>query len=399
MSTEPVDRLKALVVADVDSRRADLIRISDTIHATPELGFEEHQAAALLTSTLEEAGFSVERGVAGMDTAFIATFQGQEPGPLVALLAEYDALAGLGHACGHNIIAAAALGAGLAMRVVLGELPGTIQVIGTPAEEGGGGKAIMVDAGVFDNVAAAMMIHPGGRNLLGRKALTAYGVSVEFFGKPAHAAAKPDEGVNALDAILLTFTGINALRQHLRDDARVHGIITHGGDAPNIIPDYTRADLIVRAADTPYATEVLDKVRACAEGAALATGARLEFKLSGPRYDGRLPNPKLVELFKANLESLGLDVEIATGQERIGSSDIGNVSQVVPTIHPYIAIAPEEIGGHTVEFREAAASPAGHEGLIHAAKALAMTAVDLLAEPDNLTEAQSAFDPQKAGLA
>jgi metal-dependent amidase/aminoacylase/carboxypeptidase family protein len=244
-----------------------------------------------------------------------------------------------------------------------------------------------------------MMIHPGGRNLLGRKALTAYGVTIEFFGKPAHAAAKPDEGINALDGILLTFTGINALRQHLRDDARIHGIVTHGGDAPNIIPEYTRADLIVRAADTPYATEVLDKVRACAEGASLATGARLEFKLSGPRYDARLPNPKLVELFKLNLEALGLAVEIATGSERLGSSDIGNVSQVVPTIHPYIAIAPEEVGGHTVKFREAAASPAGHEGLIHAAKALAMTAVDLLAEPGNLAEAQRAFAAQKASLA
>jgi amidohydrolase len=389
--------LKERVVASVDAHRPELIRVSDTIHATPELGFEEHQAAALLTSRLEEAGFSVLRGVAGMETAFIASMQGQQPGPTVAFLAEYDALAGLGHACGHNIIAAAALGAGLAMETVLGELSGTIQVIGTPAEEGGGGKAIMVDAGVFDDVAAAMMIHPSGRNLLGRKALTAYGVTVEFFGKSAHAAAMPDEGINALDAILLTFAGINALRQHLRDDARIHGIISHGGDAPNIIPDYTQAELIVRAADTPYATEVLDKVQACAEGAALATGARLEFKLSGPRYDARLPNPTLVKLFKANLETLGLQVEIATGKERLGSSDIGNVSQVVPTIHPYIAIAPDEVGGHTIEFREAAASAAGHEGLIHAAKALAMTAIDLLDEPENLAEAQRAFAAQKAG--
>jgi amidohydrolase len=389
--------LKERVVASVDAHRPELIRVSDTIHATPELGFEEHQAAALLTSRLEEAGFSVLRGVAGMETAFIASMQGQQPGPTVAFLAEYDALAGLGHACGHNIIAAAALGAGLAMETVLGELSGTIQVIGTPAEEGGGGKAIMVDAGVFDDVAAAMMIHPSGRNLLGRKALTAYGVTVEFFGKSAHAAAMPDEGINALDAILLTFAGINALRQHLRDDARIHGIISHGGDAPNIIPDYTQAELIVRAADTPYATEVLDKVQACAEGAALATGARLEFKLSGPRYDARLPNPTLVKLFKANLETLGLQVEIATGKERLGSSDIGNVSQVVPTIHPYIAIAPDEVGGHTIEFREAAASAAGHEGLIHAAKALAMTAIDLLDEPENLAEAQRAFAAEKAG--
>jgi amidohydrolase len=393
-----IKELKERVTASVDAARAELIRISDTIHATPELGLEEHQATALLTRALEEAGFTVERGVADMDTAFVATLNGNEAGPTVAFLAEYDALAGLGHACGHNLIAAAAVGAGLAMKPVLGKLAGSIQVVGTPAEEGGGGKALMVDAGIFDNVAAAMMFHPSGRNLLGRKALTAYGVSVEFFGKPAHAAAKPDEGINALDAILLTFNGINALRQHLRDDARIHGIISHGGDAPNIIPEYARADLIVRAADTPYATEVLDRVRACAEGAALATGARLEFRLSGPRYDARLPNPTLVALFKANLEALGLEVEVATGNERMGSSDIGNVSQVVPTIHPYIAIASEEVGGHTAEFREAAASSAGHEGMINASKALAMTAVDLLALPENLAQAQSAFVAQKADL-
>jgi amidohydrolase len=391
--------LKERVTVEVDARREQLIQIADTIHANPELGFEEFKAASLLTGVLEESGFSVERGVAGMETAFIATMQGQAETPVVALLAEYDALPGLGHACGHNIIAAAAVGAGLALRAALSELAGSIQVIGTPAEEGGGGKVIMVEAGVFDAVDAAMMIHPSGRNLLGRGALTAYPVAIEFYGKPAHAAAKPDEGINALEALVLTYNGINALRQHLRDDVRIHGIITHGGDAPNIVPEYTKAEFIVRAADTPYAMEVLEKVRACAEGAALATGARLEFGRPGPGYEARLPNPVLVSLFKDNLTALGLDVELATGNERLGSSDIGNVSQVVPAIHPYIAIGPEEIGGHTAEFEKASASPAGHDGLIHAAKALAMTAVDLLAEPTNLAEAKQAFARQKADQA
>jgi amidohydrolase len=387
--------LKKRVVADVDARREALIQVSDTIHANPELGFEEFESAALLAGILEENGFEVERCVAGMETAFVATQRGQGDGPTVAILAEYDALAGLGHACGHNIIGTAAVGAGLAVKAALPELGGTLQVIGTPAEEGGGGKVIMVDAGVFDGVDAAMMFHPSGRNMVGRLALTAYPVSLEFFGKPAHAAAKPDEGINALEAMLLTFSGINALRQHLRDDARIHGIITHGGDAANIVPDHTSADFIIRAADTPYATEVLDKVRACAEGAALATGARLEFKQSGPRYDARMPNPKLIELFTENMNALGQEVELATGNERLGSSDIGNVSQVVPTIHPYVAIASEDTGGHTVEFREAAVSEAGHEGLIIAAKALAMTAVDLLAEPTCLIQVQEAFSEQR----
>lgn len=389
-----VVRLKRQVVADVDARRKALIEISDTIHGNPELGFEEFQAVALLVGVLEENGFDVELGVAGMETAFVATLSGLVRGPTVAFVTQYDALPGLGHACGHNIIGAAAAGAGLAMKAVLPELAGTIQVIGTPAEETGGGKVIMVDAGVFDTVDAAMMIHPSGSNVVGRSSLTAYPIRLEYFGKPAHAASRPDEGINALDAMLLAFNGINALRQHLRDDARIHGIITHGGDAANIVPAYTSADLLIRAADTPYAAQVLEKVRACAQGAALATGARLEFAQSGPRYDARIPNPKLVDLFRHNMLALGQDVKLATGKERLASSDIGNVSQVTPTISPGIAIGSENLGTHTIAFREAAASEGGHNGLILAAKAMAMTAVDLLAEPANLAEADRLFAEQ-----
>jgi amidohydrolase len=396
MNMSDITELKAAAIAGVENRRAELVCLSDTIHATPELGFEEFKATALLTQVLEDNDFQIERGVAGLDTAFVGAQAGKPGGPVIAILAEYDALRGLGHACGHNIIAAAAVGAGLALKPLLPGLAGTIRVIGTPAEEGGGGKAIMVDAGVFDDVDAAMMIHPAARNIVGRSALAAYGISIEFFGKAAHAAATPDKGINALDAVLLTFSGINALRQHVRDDVRIHGIIRHGGDAANIIPDYTSAELIVRAADTRYASEVLEKVRACAEGAALATGARIEFKQTGPRYDAKLPNPKLAGLFKENLDVLGREVEVATGNERMGSSDIGNVSQVVPTIHPYIAIGSEDLVGHTNEFREAAASEAGHEGLIAAAKALAMTTIDLLAIPANLEEAKENFAKQKA---
>jgi amidohydrolase len=389
-----IDTLKKRVTAEIEARRDELIRIADTIHAHPEVAFEEFESAALLSSTLEENGFQLDRGVADLETAFVATLHGKDEGPTVALLAEYDALPGLGHACGHNLIGTAAMGAGLAMRTVLPELAGSIQVIGTPAEEGGGGKAIMVEAGVFDAVDAAMMVHPSSKNLTRRTSLTSYKIQIEFFGKPAHAAAKPDEGINALEAMILTYNSINALRQHLRDDARIHGIITHGGDAPNIVPDYAAAKFYVRAADTPYTVEVIEKVRACAEGAALATGARLEFGRYAPHYDNRLPNPKLYDLAEANMAALGID--LSAPDERMGSSDMGNVSQVVPSIHPYIAIGPEEMGGHTVEFCEAAASPAGHEGMIKAAKVLAMTAVDLLAEPANLVEAKAAFARQKA---
>jgi amidohydrolase len=377
----------------VDARRDELIQLADRIHARPEVAFEEFESAALLTATLEENGFAVERGVAGLETAFVATTQGQGDGPTVAILAEYDALPGLGHACGHNLIGAAAVGAGLAIQSVLPELAGTIQVIGTPGEEGGGGKAIMVDGGVFDGIDAAMMVHPSSKNLTRRSSLTSYKIQIELFGKPAHAAAKPDEGINALEALILTYNGINALRQHLRDDARIHGIITHGGDAPNIVPEYTAARFYVRAADSPYTVEVIEKIRGCAEGAALATGARLEFSEYAPHYDDRMPNHKLYDLAEANMATLGL--ELAAPDERMGSSDMGNVSQVVPSMHPYVAIGPEEMGGHTAEFCAAAGSPAGHEGMIKAAKLMAMTAVDLLAEPANLAEAKEEFAAQK----
>jgi len=391
-----IDKLKQRVVAEIDARRDELIRIADTIHANPEIAFEEFESAALLSSTLEENGFAVERGVAGLATAFVATLCGQDGGPTVAFLAEYDALPGLGHACGHNLIGTSAVGAGLAIKTVLPGLAGTIQVIGTPAEEGGGGKAIMVGGGVFDAVDAAMMVHPSSQNITRRASLASYKISIEFFGKPAHAAAKPDEGVNALEAMILTFNGINALRQHLRDDARIHGIITHGGEAPNIVPDYTAARFYVRAADTSYCAEVLEKVRACAEGAAQATGTRLEFKEYAPRYEAMVSNPKLADLVEANMAVLDIELAPPSPEERMGSTDMGNVSQVVPALHPYIAIGPEDLGGHTVEFREAAASPAGHEGLIKAAKIMAMTAVDLLAVPANMTGVEKAFEEQKS---
>jgi amidohydrolase len=386
--------LKERITAAIDTQRDDLIRIADRIHTRPEAAFEETESAALLSDTLEEHGFQVERGVAGLDTAFVATIHGQKGGPTLAILAEYDALPGLGHACGHNLIGTAALGAGLAMQEVLSELEGTIQVIGTPGEEGGGGKGILVDAGVFQGVDAAMMVHPWGKNLIRRPLLTSYKILIEFYGKPAHAAAEPEEGINALEAMILTYSAVSAQRQHLRGDARIHGVITHGGDAPNIVPEYTQAKFYVRAKDTPYAAVVVEKLRACAEGAARATGARLAFREYAPRYDNLLVTPKFSELAEANMAALG--IELSLPDDRMCSSDMGNVSQVVPSIHPYISIGPEDMGVHTAEFCAAAGSPAGHEGMIKAAKIMAMTAVDLLAEPANLLDVQQSFEGEKA---
>ena len=385
-----VDRFKSRVVAEVDARRDELIRISDTIHAQPELAFQEFEAVTLLTSVLEREGFTVQRGVAGLETAFVASYTtpplspplgGMKGGPVVALLAEYDALTDLGHACGHNIIGAASVGAALAVRPVLDGIPGTIQVVGTPGEEGGGGKITMVEAGVFDGVDAAMMVHPSTRTMTRRGSLTCYELKMEFFGQAAHAAGSPDKGINALDACILTYNNISALRQQLPDDVRIHGIITHGGSAPNIIPDYTAAEFLVRAVEKDDALAVLARVEDCARAGALAAGAEVRLTRSDQYYANMVASTVLANLFDANLVALGREVQLPEPNERMGSTDMGNVSHVVPALHPYVAIAPDEVAGHSPQFCAAAVSPEGHAGLLDAAKALAMTAIDLLASP------------------
>jgi len=386
-----VDKLKQRVVDEVDARRDELIHISDTIHANPELAFEEFESAALLTSVLEQEGFTVQRGVAGLETAFIASYTtpplspplgGMKGGPVVALLSEYDALAGLGHACGHNIIGTASVGAALALRPILDQLPGTIQVIGTPGEEGAGGKIIMAKAGVFDGLDAAMMVHPSTRTMTRRDSLACYELKMEFFGQAAHAAGSPDKGINALDACVLTYNNISALRQQLANDVRIHGIITHGGSASNIIPDYTAAEFLVRAVEKDHALAVLARVENCARAGALATGAEVKLTRGEAYYANMVANPVLADLFDANLSALGREVQPPEPNERMGSTDMGNVSHVVPSLHPYVAIAPDEVAGHSPEFRAASASPEGHAGLLDAAKALAMTAIDLFSNPD-----------------
>lgn len=392
-----VELLKQRVIAAVEANRDRLIEIADTIFANPEVAFEEYQAAALLTGALEQSGFEVERGVAGMETAFVGTLHGREPGPTIAFLAEYDALPEIGHACAHNIIGTSALGAGLAMQAALPELAGTVKVIGTPAEEGGGGKIIMVNHGVFDGVDAAMMVHPANYNITRRRSRTYHSVKIEFHGKASHAGGSPDMGINALDAVIQTFNGINALRQHLRDDARIHGIITHGGVISNVVPDYAAASFGVRSLDLRYSQELLGKVRACAQAGALATGAELEFTVSSDYYDAMLPNPVLADLTDANMAALNIEVRLPDPAERMGSTDMGNVSQTVPALHPYISIAPPEVAGHTVEFREISGSPAGHRGLLQAAKLMAMTAIDLLANSDHMAAVKKAFTDQRKG--
>jgi len=371
-----IEKLKLEVRQGVESSEQKLIQLSLKIHDNPELGFKEEKAAAWLTSYLEDEGFHVERGLAGLPTAFQATY-GQES-PRIALLAEYDALPKLGHACGHNIIGVSAVGAGVAAKHAVDQLGGTIVVMGTPGEEVLGGKIDLVKTGAFKEVDVAMIVHPDTRNMPTEEALACSTLEVEFFGRAAHAAGQPHKGINALDAMVLAFTSINSLRQHIRGDARIHGIITDGGEAPNIVPAHSAATFMVRALDDDYLAELKDRVLDCFTGASVASGARLEYRWKNGTYAPMKSNMTLAGLFKQNLESLGRNVEDFDRGSGLGSTDMGNVSQVVPSIHPTIAIAPREVLLHSPEFAAATVSEAGKKGLLDAAKAMAMTVVDIL---------------------
>ena len=288
--------LKDRVCLELDAMRDSLGTLSRRIYENPEIGFEERKALQWVSAFLRESGFSVEPGTAGIETAFRAEVRGQKDRPNVALLAEYDALKGLGHACGHNLICSASVGAAAALHRAAPHLPGTLTVLGTPAEEGGGGKVIMVDRGVFNGIDAAMMFHPSRDNWWVRGALAAQPLSMKFRGRPAHAAAMPERGINALNALLLTFHAIDSLRQHVTPDVRIHGIITHGGDAPNIVPAYAEAEFLVRAARRKTLDAVMIKVKRCADAGAAATGATVEME-EGLAYAERNNNRVLAGLF------------------------------------------------------------------------------------------------------
>jgi len=373
--------LKQRAAADIDRRRSELIDLSLDLHAHPETAFQEVRSSALLADYLERNGFAVERGVCDLPTAFRASFGAGEP--RVAIIAEYDALPGVGHGCGHNIIGAASCAAGIAVRPLLQETGGSILVIGTPAEEAAGGKVYMAARGAFDGLTCAMMVHPGNRNTAVAYALACLELDIEFTGRAAHAAARPEAGLNALDAMVSAFVSIGLLRQQVRDSARIHGIITDGGQAVNVIPHHTAAKFLIRTEEDEYMDDVLKpKVLACFEGAARATGCQLTYKWGEEsRYKTMRTNLALAGAYRANIESLGRTVVTPESSRSMGSTDMGNVSQIVPGIHPAIAIAPPDVPIHTTEFREFAASDAGHQGLIDSAKALAMTAIDVLTDP------------------
>ena len=351
-----------------------LVALSHEVHGDAELAFEEHRSSDRVASLLAASGFTVEHGVAGLDTAFVAT---AGSGPLtIGICAEYDALPGIGHACGHNVIAAAAAGAGLALAPLADELGITVKVLGTPAEEGGGGKILMLDAGVFDGIHAAMMVHPAPDESLTLPCLAVEHLTVQYRGREAHASGYPELGINAADALTVAQVGIGLLRQHLLPSHRVHGIVTHGGDAPNIVPGSTSGAWYVRASTLAELEELSPRVRACFEAGALATGCDVEVELAGPRYSEFLPDALLLDAYEQEARAVGRVFGERHASELLsGSTDMANVSLRMPTIHPMLGIEADGAVNHQPGFTAAAVRASADRAVLDGALAMARTTI------------------------
>ncbi len=386
-----LDALKERLVAEVHRRADVLLDASHDIHAHPELNFEEHHAHDVLTALADADGLEVERHAYGLDTAF-AVRAGTE-GPTIAVLCEYDALPEIGHACGHNIIGTAGMGAGLAAAVVAQELGGRVLILGTPAEEGGGGKIFLAEAGAFEGVDAAMMIHPAGVDLMRMDVIAVDSFEMHYHGEAAHAAAFPWKGRNALDAAVLGYMNVAALRQHIKPNERVHGVITHGGEKPNIVPAAASTAWYVRSRNLDTLAQLTPRVAAALEAGATATGCTCERETKAPLYADMIHNSAMVEAYRANALRTGRDPLDPTdaGTPVVGSTDMGNVSYLVPAIHPMIAVAPPHISIHTPEFTAYAGGPAGDKAVIDGAIAMALTVADLWARPEVLATARTQF--------
>jgi len=383
--------LKKNVCSAIDAMADELITISHEIHANPELAFQEHKAAALLSNRVEKEGLTVTRGAFGLETAYSTEFG--TTGPTVGILSEYDALPGIGHSCGHNIIAVTGLGAALALSKLNGSLPGRVRYLGTPAEEQGGGKELMAQEGAFDNLDAAMMVHPAGIDLTTMPCICVSEVEIIYHGKSAHASAMPHAGVNALDALITAYQTIAQLRQHIRPTERIHGIIKEGGLAPNIVPDLASGVYFVRAANAIELAELKKRVHACFEAGALATGCTVDIRWAKADYLDMKTSWPIADAYEANAKSLGRDFfpldKLPSGSA--GSTDMGNISHRVPSIHPMISSAPPSVVIHNPEFARWAASDLGDKACLDGAKSLAMTAIDFMASREMQDAAKAEF--------
>jgi amidohydrolase len=390
-----LESLKKDVGAIVDSMKAELLTASHGIHQEPELALQEFKAAKRLCDVVEKHDIKVERGAFGVETAYAAEFG--DKGPTIAILSEYDALPGVGHACGHNIIATTGLGAALALAKLGAKLPGRVRYLGTPAEERFGGKEIIAREGAFDGVDLAMMIHPSNLNLATMPCIAISEVEVTYHGRAAHAAAMPYRGLNALDAVVTAYQSIAQLRQHIKQSERLHGIITEGGLAANIVPERAACRFYVRALDIHELGELKQRVHHCFEGAALSTGTRAEIKWGNTDYLDMKTNWPVADAFMKNAEALGREFfpvkEIPHGFA--GSTDMGNVSHRVPSIHPMLAVAPAGVIIHNAEFAKWAASDKGDQAVIDGAKALAFTALDVMSDRGLLDTMKRDFEATK----
>ena len=368
--TAPKEELQRVV----DARRDALVELSHRVHRANEIRFEERLSSEMVADALAGAGFSVERGVCEVETAFVATAGG---GPLtIAICAEYDALPGIGHACGHNIIAAAAAGAGMALARVTDELGVTVRVLGTPAEESGGGKILMLDRGAFDGVHAAMMVHPSPEERAQPDCLAVDHFRVHYHGKEAHASSYPERGINAADALTVAQVAIGLLRQHLNAHDQVHGIVTHGGEAPNIVPAHVTARYYARARDLEALRRLRGRVDRCFEAGALATGAALEQEAESPPYSEFAPDVEMGEVYRRNAEAIGRTFPPLPARKG-GSTDMANVSLRMPTIHPMIRIEAAGASNHQPEFTAACVTESADRAVRDGALAMALTVADV----------------------
>jgi amidohydrolase len=394
MSTsEREDRGQRAIMA-IEEHEAEIVELAGQIHGRPETAYKEQFASKLLAEALGRFGFEVEYPVGGVETAFRARKQGKGGGPTIAVLAEYDALPDIGHGCAHNLIAASGLAAAIALGPLMDELNGTFEVLGTPAEEAGGGKIALIDAGVFAGVDAALMVHHAGTHsgaptrYPAGTSLAVSDLRYEFHGKSAHAAHDPWEGANALNAVIKLFTGIDALRQHIKLEARIHGIITHGGSAPNVVPHYAAAEFYVRAGSQEYVRVLEEKLRKIAEGAALMTETTVEITRVSPTYFDERPSYVLGRRYTEHMREMGMEITPEELERGPYSTDFGNVSYRMPAATGSFAISHTPIRGHSSEVVEAACSEYGYQQMLRVSKAMALTALDLFTEPAFLAEAQ-----------
>lgn len=376
----------------INDLKKELMDLSEFIYHNPELGFEEYKSSQAHIDLLKKHNFEVEEYYIGIETAFRAEFKSGKGGPNIAYLAEYDALPEMGHGCGHNILGTTSTGAGIALSKVIEEVGGNVIVLGTPAEETSGAKIDMVEKGVFDDIDVVMICHPSAKHVRSGGSIALHPLELTFKGRASHAAAFPENGINALDAAILTFNAINALREHVRPDTRIHGIIKNGGEAANIVPDLSVVQLYVRSPYKDYLEEVVEKVKNCARGASIATGTKLDMTVFEKPYDNMITNETLSNVYEKHLIESGVK-EIIETNIFPGSLDTGNVSHVCPAIHPFFGICEDGINldTHTREFAEATLTETAYNNMVKTIYALVLTGIDVIQDEKLLSEIKDEF--------